>query len=137
MKRNLCNMTQALGIIINDGTTAYIKANGKLIAEIHGGAYDFIKPEELESLLNTRIGGLRSGIGNGFRFIANLILGRRVKDQISNQADELRQLQSLDHTIEYLKKGALFPSPSKLTKVSSLFSEQCIRSRKNIMILSR
>lgn len=112
----------ALGIIINDGTTAYIKANGKLIAEIHGGAYDFIKPEELESLLNTRIGGLRSGIGNGFRFIANLILGRRVKDQISNQADELRQLQSLDHTIEYLKKGALFPSPSKLTKVSSLFS---------------
>ena len=106
----------ALGIIINDGTTAYIKANGKLIAEIHGGAYDFIKPEELESLLNTRIGGLRSGIGNGFRFIANLILGRRVKDQISNQADELRQLQSLDHTIEYLKKGALFSITLKVDK---------------------
>ena len=27
----------AQGLIVNDGTTAYIKANGKVLAEIHGG----------------------------------------------------------------------------------------------------
>ena len=41
----------ARGIVINEGTTAFIKANGELIAELHGGAYDFLEPEKLKKVL--------------------------------------------------------------------------------------
>lgn len=47
----------AQGLIVNDGTTAYIKANGKVLAEIHGGIYDFVDPDELERILESRRGG--------------------------------------------------------------------------------
>ena len=36
---------------------AYIKANGKVLAEIHGGIYDFVDPDELERILESRRGG--------------------------------------------------------------------------------
>ena len=41
------NYDAAQGLIVNDGTTAYVKANGKVLAEIHGGVYDFVDPEEI------------------------------------------------------------------------------------------
>ena len=47
----------AQGLIVNDGTTAYIKANGKVLAEIHGGIYDFVDPDELKRVLESRTGG--------------------------------------------------------------------------------
>jgi hypothetical protein len=40
----------AKGIVINEGTTAFIKANGELVAELHGGAYDFLEPEKLKKV---------------------------------------------------------------------------------------
>lgn len=39
----------AQGLIVNDGTTAYIKANGKVLAEIHGGIYDFVDPDRAQA----------------------------------------------------------------------------------------
>ena len=56
----------ARGIVINEGTTAFIKANGELIAELHGGAYDFLEPEKLKKVLDKREGGAASGIKRGF-----------------------------------------------------------------------
>lgn len=101
------NYDSMLGLIINEGTTAYIRANGQTIAEIHGGNYDFVNPEEVNKLLATRVGGLASAIKRGYRAIVNLILGKRVKDQFPNEESETTKLKSLDEAIKYMQKNEL------------------------------
>lgn len=113
----LINYDSAQGLIVNDGTTAYIKSNGKLLMELHGGSYDFINPAELDQILQTRVGGVASWFKRSCRFISNLILGRRVIDQIQEpEGNELRKLQSFDQVVEYMKRGELFSVTLKLDK---------------------
>ncbi len=109
----------AQGLIVNDGTTAYVKANGKVVAEIHGGTYDFVDPEELKKILESRQGGavsLLSGLG---RFLINALIGRRVKDKLK-KPDQPKRRQSLDQLIESLKRKEVFSLQLKLDKNFSL-----------------
>ena len=106
----------ATGIIINEGTTAYIRANGKLLAEIHGGSYDFIDSQKIESLLEKRTGGLSEVFKKGGRFLINLILGKKVKDKIDDPDADIGQLDTLDKVVEHLKKDAVFSLTIKLDK---------------------
>jgi hypothetical protein len=75
----------AAGIIINDGTTAYIKAGGEFVSEIHGGAYNFVAPEKLKSEAQNRVGGaIKEAAGlleRGFTFVSNLLFGKKVEDK--------------------------------------------------------
>lgn len=96
------------GVIINDGTTAYIKSNGRLLAEIKGGCYDFISSDELNKILQTRTGGAVSVFRRAGRFISNLIFGKKVQDRVIDEQDNLKKLNSLDKVIEHLKKNDLF-----------------------------
>lgn len=100
----------AQGIIVNDGTVAYIKSGGRLIAEIHGGNYDFVSTEELNKLLETRTSGGIAGLGKGiWKTIVHLFVGQQVKEQIAgDKAAELKKLKSLDEVLEYMKRGELF-----------------------------
>ena len=41
--------TKVKGVIISEGTTAYIRANGRTIASISGGTYDFEQTPEKKS----------------------------------------------------------------------------------------
>lgn len=115
----------AKGIIINEGTTAYIRANGVHVAEIKGGAYDFVEPQKLDETLNQRQGGIASGLRAGFRFLSNLVLGRRVKDTI--QSNEAAQTPNTPTTmaslIESMKKGKVFSVTLKLDKSFPLVFE--------------
>lgn len=115
----------AKGIIINEGTTAYIRANGVHVAEIKGGAYDFVEPQKLDETLNQRQGGIASGLRSGFRFLSNLVLGRRVKDTI--QSNEAAQTPNTPNTmaslIERMKKGQVFSVTLKLDKSFPLVFE--------------
>lgn len=115
---DLINYDSAQGLIVNDGTTAYIKSNGKLVAELHGGSYDFINPNELNQILQTRVGGVSSWFKRSCRFISNLILGRKVEERIQSSAGEqnLQKLQSFDQVIQYMKRGELFSVTLKLDK---------------------
>ena len=54
----------ASGIIINDGTSAFIKAGGEFIAEIHGGAYDFVPADKIKQATQGRIGGVAKEAAN-------------------------------------------------------------------------
>jgi hypothetical protein len=115
----------AKGIIINEGTTAYIRANGVHVAEIEGGAYDFVEPQKLDETLDQRQGGVAGGVRAGFRFLSNLVLGRRVKDSI--QSNEAAQNTSTPNTmaslIESMKKGQVFSVTLKLDKSFPLIFE--------------
>ncbi|WP_279005123.1 zinc-ribbon domain-containing protein [Alistipes finegoldii] len=109
----------AQGLIVNDGTTAYIKANGKVLAEIHGGIYDFVDPDELERILESRRGGAAGALAGGGRFLINALLGRRVKDEFDKSGDPERQ-RSLDAVIESMKRHEAFSLTLKLDKSFSL-----------------
>ena len=109
----------AQGLIVNDGTTAYIKANGKVMAEIHGGIYDFVDPDELERILESRRGGAAGALAGGGRFLINALLGRRVKDKFDKSGDPERQ-RSLDAVIESMKRHEAFSLTLKLDKSFSL-----------------
>ena len=109
----------AQGLIVNDGTTAYIKANGKVLAEIHGGIYDFVEPDELERILESRRGGAAGALAGGGRFLINALLGRRVKDKFDKSGDPERQ-RSLDAVIESMKRHEAFSLTLKLDKSFSL-----------------
>jgi hypothetical protein len=114
----LLNYDSAQGLIVNDGTTAYIKSNGKLLMVLHGGNYDFINPVELERILQSRVDGkLISKFKRGWRFITNLFWGKKVIEQIQGpKENELQKLQSFDQVIEYMKSGELFSVTLKLDK---------------------
>ena len=109
----------AQGLMVNDGTTAYIKANGKVLAEIHGGIYDFVDPDELERILESRRGGAAGALAGGGRFLINALLGRRVKDKFDKSGDPERQ-RSLDAVIESMKRHEAFSLTLKLDKSFSL-----------------
>lgn len=101
------NYDSVLGLIINEGTTAYIRANGQTIAEIHGGSYDFVNPGEVNKLLETRVGGVAPAMKRAYRAIVNMILGKRVKDQFDSNEAELSKLHSLDEAVKYMRRNEL------------------------------
>ncbi len=110
----------AQGLIVNDGTTAYIKSGGKVIAEIHGGVYNFVDPDELQKILEQREGGLAALLSAGGRFIVNAILGRRVKDKIKDNTPKPEQQKTLDAIIECMRKKEVLSLQLKLDKEFSL-----------------
>lgn len=115
----------AKGIIINEGTTAFIRANGLHVAEIKGGAYDFVDPQKLDETLNERQGGIVGGIRSGFRFLSNLVMGSRLKDSIEENESEQNPDSSstMSSLIESMKKGQVFSVTLKLDKSFPLIFE--------------
>ena len=97
----------ALGVIVNDGTTAYIKANGVLLKELRGGTYDFMSSSELNQILQTRVGGAPSWFKRSCRFVSNLIFGERVEDRVANPGDDLSKVRTFEQVLEYMKRGDL------------------------------
>jgi hypothetical protein len=114
----------ATGIIINDGIHTVLKANGTQVAELKSGIYDFIEKKELESALNTRVGGATGAIRRGFRFFSNLILGTRIKDKIEEQnAARSNNQVTFNRVVDDLKNGAVFSATMILEKSFPLIFE--------------
>ncbi len=86
------------GVIVPEGTTAYIRANGHTIASISGGFYD-ITPANT----TTAFGQL---VKNGIRFIVGLF-DKKKKDATEPSKEEL-YLQQQKAIIENAQKGASF-----------------------------
>lgn len=106
----------ALGFIVNDGTTAHIRCDGKQIAEVKGGIYDFIDPNKVNEILESRTGKIPGAIKNGFRWCVNLILGEKVKDRIFDIETDPTQQKSLDALLECMKENTLLSVILKLDK---------------------
>jgi hypothetical protein len=120
----------ASGIIINDGTSAFIKAGGEFIAEIHGGAYDFVPADKIKQATQGRIGGVAKEAANfvqkGITFISNLIFGKKVEDKSDKkegEADPKKEVENdskkeaaLKALIDQRDKGKLFSVTLKLDK---------------------
>ncbi len=113
----------ARGVIINEGSTAYIRANGELVGTISGGAYNFVEPEKLDKEIRERQGGIASGLRRGFRFISNLVLGTSVQDRVDNNNRNANRPATVEAVIENMKKNKIFSVTLKLDKKFPLFFE--------------
>ena len=87
------------GIIIPEGTTAYIRANGRTIASISGGTYNFTGSSSDSS--NHLTGSLRKG----WEFIVNLFKNKKKEEKPTTEALYLQQQNLI---LENAKKGAAF-----------------------------
>lgn len=106
----------AKGLIINDGTTAYIKSDGAQIAELQGGVYNFISQEELDVILETRVGGFVGGIKNGYKGFVNAILGKKIKDKVADNKDDVYYQDSLDKIEKCMRQDKILSLILKLDK---------------------
>lgn len=101
------------GVIISEGTTAYIRANGRTIAGISGGTYDFIQQEEVNS---------ESGLlQRGWQFIVNLFKSKKKEETERKEpnAEEL-YMQQQNAILENAKRGAAFSVVILLNKAFPL-----------------
>ncbi|MFI3306392.1 MAG: zinc-ribbon domain-containing protein [Rikenellaceae bacterium] len=107
---------KAMGLIVDEGTTAIVRANGKKLAEIQGGVYDFVDPKELERVLNSRMGVLPNFVKGMWRFAVNLIIGEKVKERIGAEEVDPRTLNSLDEIVESIRGEQLLSLTLKLDR---------------------
>ncbi len=103
------------GVIISEGTTAYIRANGRTIASISGGTYDFVntpasKPEEKETGI----------LQKGWQFISNLFSSKKKEPQKEYNAEEELYLKQQQNILENAKRGAAFSVVILLNKAFPL-----------------
>lgn len=87
------------GVIVPEGTTAYIRANGKTIASISGGTYDFVSQENQPSG-----GGL---LRRGWQMIVGLF-SRKKKEEAPKSKEEELYLHQQQVILDNAKKGAAF-----------------------------
>lgn len=102
------------GVIISEGTTAYIRANGRTIASISGGTYDFIQ--------NSQQGNKDEGLlRKGWRFITSLFSSKKRETEKPVESPEEALYRSQQEAIlENAKRGAAFSVVILLNKAFPL-----------------
>ncbi len=100
------------GVIIPEGSRAYIRANGRTIASISGGSYEFSEPPV--SFFERITNGLR----NAWNFVINLF--SKVKDQ-HKPVDEIMYQRQQQLILENAKNGASFSIIILLEKAFPLY----------------
>lgn len=87
------------GVIVPEGTTAYIRANGRTVASISGGTYDFMDPEDMYNPV------IRS-IRKSWRMIVGLF-SKKKETGVEPTAEEVYMHQQ-KIILENAKKGSAF-----------------------------
>lgn len=107
------------GIIVPDGTTAVIFIDGREVASLSGGIYDFVKDEDVKEVLDRHVvdGSSLRGVAVGlWRSVLKFITGRRVgkeetMDDRTHTASEVISHLNKDSRIGvYLKVDGAFPA---------------------------
>lgn len=117
---DFANIAHLSGIIIQPGVSALIYSDGREIAQIGSGQYDFVSDKEIEDLANTRNTGWKSirGIGiNIWKAVTRIISGRKIgapeKDFTKSQhtrEEIIQHLNSASNISLYLKVDKPFPA---------------------------
>ena len=97
---------QIRGVIVPEGTTAYIRANGKTIASIGGGSYEFVNAEQ-------------SMLRKGWQFVLGLFKGQKEGQSVPSEQEVLYKHQQ-QVILENAKQGAAFSVVILLNKAFPL-----------------
>lgn len=116
---DFANIAHLSGIILQPGVSALIYSDGKEIAALDSGQYNFVSDSKIESLVNARIINQKSVRGLGltmWKALVNVIMGRKVGSSTDNflktthTKDEIIQhLNSSSNISFYLKADRPFP----------------------------
>lgn len=110
------------GIIVPEGTTAFVRANGRTIASISGGSYDFTGNPEIVGLPPEGI------FKRGWSFITNLFRSKKAKEEAEKAQEELSEYERQQKLIlEHAKVGSAFSVVVILNKAFPLL----VGSRQN------
>lgn len=102
------------GIIVPEGTTAYVRANGRSVAALSGGAYDFVGDPEA-------VGGNDGILKRGWRLVANLFRSPAAKEAAERDAEASAEYVRRQRLIlENAKNGAAFSIVILLNKAFPL-----------------
>lgn len=94
------------GVIIPEGTTAYIRCNGRTIASISGGTYDF-QEAHTGNVVTNAAETAGQAINQGWQFITSLFRRKKPEPKAEPTAQELYdQQQKL--ILENARRGAAF-----------------------------
>ena len=107
------NFDKITGLIIEEGISAYIYVDGTRIAELSSGAYEFTSKEEIDKILNERVGGLVHS--KPWEWIVALFKGKRVGDKVNLQED-IKDAKSLEDILHYMRKDSVVSIYLKLNK---------------------
>lgn len=107
-ERDFEQYDSAQGVVVSENTTAYIRVNGKAVAEIGGGNYNFLSTYEIERELASREGNkILNALKNAGRFIIKLFQSKKANEEEKAAKNE-EQLQHYNKVVEHLKRGSLF-----------------------------
>ena len=109
----LDNFDQITGIIIEEGVSAYIYVDGTRVAELGSGAYEFTSKEEIDKILNERVGGLKNS--KVWQWVVGLIKGKKVSDKVKVH-EELKDAKSLEDVLHYMRQDSVVSIYLKLDK---------------------
>lgn len=102
------------GIIVPEGTTAYVRANGRFVAAISGGSYDFVGAPE-------KVGGNDGVLRRGWRMITDLFRSSAAKEAAKRDAEATSEYERQQRLIlENAKNGAAFSIVILLNKAFPL-----------------
>lgn len=116
---DFANITHLSGIIIQPGVSALIYSDGREIAHITSGQYDFVSEADIDDIANTRIndwGSVRGAGVNIWRAFTRVMLGRKVGDTeqefnrtLHSRQEIIKHLNSTSNISLYLKVDRPFP----------------------------
>ena len=109
----LDNFDQITGIIIEEGVSAFIYVDGTRVVELGSGAYEFTSKEEIDKILNERVGGLKNS--KVWQWVVGLIKGKKVSDKVKVH-EELKDAKSLEDVLHYMRQDSVVSIYLKLDK---------------------
>ena len=115
----LDNFDQISGIIIEEGVSAYIYVNGTRVAELSSGAYEFTSKEEIEKILNERVGGFKQNLSKAWKWVVGLFVGKHLSEQVQI-GKGLGDAKNLEDILGYLRQDSVVSIYLKLDKTFPL-----------------
>ena len=100
------------GIIVAEGTTAYIRANGRTVASISGGTYDFTKDWKWQEECS-------DSFKNSWQVVANLFTSRKKKEEEPLSGEKLHEKEQ-QQILDCARKGLAFSVVVMLNKAFPL-----------------
>lgn len=114
-EKEMDSLRNVAGVVVDEGVTALIYIDGKLSAEIHGGNYDFISPEEIEKKLNARYGGAVGKFNSIWKFISQFWFGTTLSERMEKK-QRIDKITSMDELVATINKDSVYSIILKVDK---------------------
>lgn len=121
-EKEMDTLLNAVGIVVDEGVTAYIYIDGRMAAEIHGGTYDFVSNEELQRKLRARFDGMADKLKNVWKVITRFWVGTSAQERIERQSS-LPNAVSIDDVVASVNRNASYSVVLKVDKEFPLVFE--------------